>query len=423
MRMGLSLTDPRQQVVITGLGVIAPNGADRDTFWNAVVEGRSGIDWISSFDTSDTYCKIGGEVCDFDAADYMPPKTASRTSRFSAFAVAAARQAVEDAGLDEAPIDPYKRGAVFGTTLASMGNIGDEMYFDFVRSGAKGLDLLGPSQLAAHAATANVFVELGFKGPNTTSGAGCVAAIDAVATAVAMLRSGQADVMVAGGTEACLSIVGMSLLCAQKVLTRHNDPPQQACRPYDDTRDGLVLSEGAGAVVLETAAHAMERGAHIYGQVMGYSSTTEAYHLLLADPGGEELAVAFRRAMLQGKISPEEVDYVCAHGISNRQYDIAETQAVKQVLGRRAYNVPMSSIKSTTGQPFAAGGAWQLLASCMAIQTGLIPPTINYRVPDPECDLDYVPNYARRARVETVMVNSHSVGGTHGCLIMRKFEG
>ena len=421
--MSLSLMDPRQQVVITGLGVIAPNGIGKDNFWNAIVEGRSGIDWISTFDTSDTYCKIGGEVRNFDASDYMSAKKAARMGRFSAFAVAAARLAVEDANLDTPAKDPYKCGAVFGTTLASMGNIGDDMYYDFIRQGARSLDILGPSQLAAHAATSNVFIELGFKGPNTTSGAGCVAALDSVATAVGMLRSGHAKIMVAGGTEACLSIVGMNLLSAQKVLTRHNDPPQKACRPYDDTRDGLVLSEGAGAVVLETAEHAIERGAHIYAQVMGYGTTTEAYHLLLSDPSGDELAVAFRRALLAGKVSADDIDYICAHGISNRQYDIAETEAVKQVMSRRAYNVPMSSIKSTTGQPFAAGGAWQLAASCMTLQTSLIPPTINYRVPDPQCDLDYVPNYARRARVETVMINSHSVGGTHGCMVIRKYTG
>jgi len=249
-----------------------------------------------------------------------------------------------------------------------------------------------------------------------------VASIDAVGTCANMLRSGQANVMIAGATEACLSIVGMSLLCEQKVLTHHNDPPEEACRPYDNTRDGLVLSEGAGAVVLETAEHAMARGAPIYCEVMGYAATTEAYHLLLADPGGDELAYAFKRALLEGKVAADEVDYVCAHGISNRQYDVAETKAVKAVLGKRAYSVPMSSIKSSTGQPFAPGGAWQLAAACMSIQTGIIPPTINYRVPDPDCDLDYVPNYARRARVDTVMVNSHSVGGTHGCLIIRRFE-
>ncbi len=420
--MGPSLLSPRRRVVITGLGVVAPNGIGKDAFWDAITEGRSGVDWITSFDTSETYCKIGGEVSDFDAADYMPAKKARRTGRFSSFAVAAARLAMEDAGIEVGGMDPYKMGAIIGTTVAGQGNITDELYHHFENYGAAGIDQLAPSQLSAHAATASVFIELGMKGPNTTCSAGCVAGIDAVATCASILKSGQAQVMVAGATEAPLSPFGMGLLCAQKVLTRHNDPPHEASRPYDNTRDGLVLSEGGGAVVLETAEHAMERGARTYAEIMGYGSTTEAYHLLLADPGGEELAYAFRRALLAGKVAADEIDYVSAHGISNRQYDIAETKAVKMVLGRRAYNVPMSSIKSSTGQPFAPGGTWQLASACMSIQTGMIPPTINYRVRDPECDLDYVPNYARRARVDTAMINSHSVGGTHGCLIIRRFH-
>ncbi len=420
--MGLVLQNPRRQVVITGLGVVAPNGIGRDAFWNAIVEGRSGIDWITSFDTSEIYCKIGGEVRDFDAADYMPAKKARRTGRFSSLAVAAARLAMEDAGLDAGNLAPYRSGAIVGTTMAGLGNVGDDIYHHLAQHGIKGLDPLSPSQVSAHAATANVFIELGMKGPNSTTGSGCVASIDAVASCAEVLRSGRAEVMIAGASEACLSLVGMSVLCAQKVLTHHNDPPQEASRPYDNTRDGLVLSEGSGAAVLETAAHAMERGARIYAEVLGYEATTEAYHLLLADPSGDELAYAFRKALLAGKVGADEIDYISAHGISNRQYDTAETKAVKMVLGRRAYNVPMSSIKSSAGQPFAPGGMWQLLSACMSMQTGMIPPTINYRTRDPECDLDYVPNYARRARVDTVMVNSHSVGGTHGCLIVRKFE-
>jgi len=242
--MGPSLLSPRRRVVITGLGVVAPNGIGKDAFWDAIIEGRSGVDWITSFDTSDIYCKIGGEVKDFDAADFMPAKKADRTGRFSSFAVAAARLAMEDADLDPGTLDPYKSGAVFGTTMAGLGNIGDDIYHHLERHGIKGLDPLSPSQVSAHAATANVFIELGMKGPNSTTGAGCVASIDAVASCANALRSGQAQVMIAGASEACLSLVGMSVLCAQKVMTHHNDPPQEASRPYDNTRDGLVLSEG-----------------------------------------------------------------------------------------------------------------------------------------------------------------------------------
>ncbi|MEI6501291.1 MAG: beta-ketoacyl synthase N-terminal-like domain-containing protein, partial [Armatimonadota bacterium] len=286
----------------------------------------------------------------------------------------------------------------------------------------KGMDLLAPSETSAHAATSNVAIELGLRGPNTTSGAGCAATLDAINSCLYLLRGGLAKMMIAGATESLVSEVGMATLAAQRVFTRRNDPPQAACRPYDKTRDGLVLSEGSAAVILETAEHAMDRGAHIYAEVLGYGATTEAQHLLFSRSDGEDMARAFREAVLQAKISLDEIDYICAHGISNQSYDLAETVAVKTVMGDRAYHVPMSSIKSMTGQPFGPGGGWQIAAACMSLETGLLAPTINYHVPDPECDLDYVPNVARQARVDTVLVNSHAGGGTHACLLLRRFD-
>jgi 3-oxoacyl-[acyl-carrier-protein] synthase II len=416
-----SLLDPRQRVVITGLGVVAPNGIGREAFWNACVEGRSGIDWIKSFDTTDLYCKIGGEVRDFEAGDYLDPKAARRVSRFGAFAVASARLAIADATIDMSRMDPYRLGTVFGTGGAGVGNVACEAYERVFRSGGRGLDVAAPVQAAAHASTLNVFIALGFRGHNTTCSAGCASGLDAIAQASAALRAGRADVIVAGGAEAPLSWASMTGMAASRVFTHHNDPPQAASRPYDDTRDGLVLSEGGGAVVLETAAHAMDRGAPIQAEVMGYATTAEAFHVLSSKTDGEELAHGFRSALLEAKISADEVDYVCAHGISSRDYDVAEVNAVKRALGDRAYHIPMSSIKSCTGQAFAAGGVWQTIAGCMAVGTGLVPPTINLRHPDPLCDLDHVPNYARRARVDCVMVNSHSLGGTHACLVIRRF--
>jgi 3-oxoacyl-(acyl-carrier-protein) synthase len=214
----------------------------------------------------------------------------------------------------------------------------------------------------------------------------------------------------------------MTTMCVSRVPTRQNDPPEAASRPYDNTRDGLVVSEGSGAVVLETAAHAMDRGATIYGEVVGYAVTSEAYHFFDSRTEGEELARALRQALLEAKVGADEIDYVCAHGISGRDYDVAEVNAVKAALGDRAYHIPMSSIKSCTGQAFGASGTWQVIAGCMAMQTGMVPPTINLHTPDPQCDLDHVPNYARPARVDSVMVNSHSLGGTHACLVARRFE-
>ena len=416
--MAWSPDNPRQRVVITGLGVVAPNGIGKETFWQALIAGRSGIDWITSFDTSGLYCRIAGQVKDFDARDYMSKRGVRMAGRFAHFSVAASRLAVEDAGLEPSRVDPYRMGAIFGTSLAGVGNISDDMYHRFETQGPDGIVPSMATEMAAHAATSHVFIELGFKGPNSTSAAGCVASLDSIAVACDVLRAGQADVMIAGGTEACISPGVMALLCKQRVLTHHNSHPGEASRHYDHPRDGLVLSEGGGAVILETLEHARERGATIYAEVRGYSSATEAKRMIAAEQSGDELAYAFETALLSGRVAAEQIDYVCAHGIGTREYDIADTNAIKKVLGERAHNVPVSSIKSIIGQSFAAGGAFQVVSSCMTLTTGIIPPTINYRVPDPACDLDYVPNQARRARVDMVMTNSHSFGGTHAALIL-----
>ena len=418
---GRNLQSLRRRVVITGLGVVSPSGIGKDAFWSSIVNGRSGIDWIETFDTSNLYCKIAGEILNFTASDYMNPKEARRAGRFAHFAVAAARLALKDADLDPSGLNPYQIGAVMSTSTAGSGEHSIPLYSAFEHHGADAVEITHPTQVLAHSATSHVFIELGLKGPNTTAGSACAGSLDAVAICHNILRSGQAQVMLAGGTEANVTPFGMGVLCRQRVLSANNDPPRAACRPYDATRDGIVISDGAGVVVLETAAHALDRGARIYAEVLGYSSATEAFHLMASVPTGEELAHAFRAALLQAKLAPQDVDYICAHGVGNRPYDTAETNAFKQVLGERAYNLPVSSIKSSTGQPFAAGGAWQLTSSCMTLETGLVPPTINYRVPDPECDLDYVPGHARRARVDTIAINAHSFGGTHCCLLLRRF--
>jgi 3-oxoacyl-[acyl-carrier-protein] synthase II len=411
----------RRRVVITGLGVVASCGIGREAFWDSVSNGRSGIDWIQGFDTSDLYCKIAGEILNFKAEDYMKPREARRAGAFAHYAVAAARLAVTDSGMDLSREDRYRLGAVMSTSTAGAGEHSPALYSTFEQEGAKAVEMTHPTQVLAHSATSHVCIELGLKGPNSTCSVACVGSLDAVASASNSLRTGQADMMLAGGTEACVTPFGMGVLCRQRVFTSYNDPPQAACRPYDGTRDGIVVSDGAGVVMLETAAHALERGAKIYGEVVGHSCTTEAYHLLASTMTGVELAHALQQALLQAKLSPLDLDYLCAHGVGSMPYDIAETNAFKLALGDRAYNIPVSSIKSTTGQPFSPGGAWQLISSCMTLETGLVPPTINYQVPDPECDLDYVPNWARRARVDTISINAHGFGGTHGVVLVRRF--
>lgn len=412
----------KRRVVITGLGVVSSTGMGKDAFWEAVRDGRSGVRHITGFDCENLYSRVAGQITDFDATRYLPDGDVRRSGEFVHYAVGAAYMAVEEAGLDLSTEDPFRVGTVFGTSMGGNGNIADDLYARWFEHGAHACGPTDCVQVAPHAATSHIFISLGLRGPNATVTTGCCAALDAIAQSRQILSSGQADVIITGGTEACVSPMAMSLLCKTGVLTHFNENPQKASRPYDARRDGLVLSDGAGAMVLETAEHALRRGAHIYAEVRGFGTASEAQDLVRADPSGEELAAAFRNALVESHLGPEDIDYVCAHGIANVDYDKADTRAIKQVLGKRAYNIPVSSIKSTTGQPFAAGGAWQTIAACMAIQTNTVPPTINYEAPDPECDLDYVPNHARRARVDTAMVNSHSFGGTHAALIVRQFD-
>lgn len=412
----------KKRVVVTGIGVVSPCGIGVQPFWESVRDGRSGIGWITSFDASQLYCRIAGEVHDFDPTDYMDTKEAGRSGRFVHFAVASAMLAAQDAGLDEANIDRTRYGTVFGTSTAGNGNIADQNYKNYLDNGPKQCGATDCVQVTPHVSTAYVFITLGMKGPNASVATGCCASLEAIALSRDILRRGEADVMIAGASESVIYEYPMAMLCKAHVLTHYNERPERASRPYDATRDGLVVSEGGGAVVLETAYHAISRGANIYGEVLGYGSATEGKHLVIPDPSGVELARAFSFALADSRLAPDDMDYVCAHGIGNTGYDAADTRAIKMVLGERAYNIPVSSIKGTTGQPFAPGGAWQAAATLMAMRESIVPPTINYRVPDPECDLDYVPNQARVARIETAMLNSHSLGGTHSALILRKFE-
>lgn len=414
--------DLRRRVVITGLGVVSSSGMGKDAFWEAVRDGRSGVRHITGFDCDHLYSRIAGQITDFDATQYMSYGDARRSGEFVHYAVAAAHMAVEDSGLELSAEDPYRVGTIFGNSMGGNGNMADGLYFRWMDEGVTACGPTDCVQIAPHAATAHVFISLKIHGPNASVATGCCTALEAVSQGRDILRSGQADVMVVGSSEACVSPMAMSLLCKTGVLSHYNEEPERASRPYDARRDGLVLAEGAGSMVLETADHALRRGAHIYAEVMGYGTTTEAQHLVVPDPSGEELAQALRNALLESHLGPEDIDYVCAHGIANVDYDRADTRALKLALGRRAYNIPVSSIKGTTGQPFAAGGAWQIVAACMAMQTNTVPPTLNYEVPDPECDLDYVPNRARRARVDAAVINSHSFGGTHAALIIREFH-
>lgn len=410
------------RVVITGLGVVSSTGMGRQAFWDAVVEGRSGIRYVTGFDVRELYCRVAGQITDFDPADYMDAAEARKCGRFVHFALAAAEMAVADADIDLNLVPAFRKGAICGTSVAGSGNITDDIYRRYYSSGPRACRPLDHLEMAPHASTARLMIRHGMKGPSGSVASGCCSSLESVAVGANAIRSGSADVMLVGASEAVISEFGLALLSRVNIMTHHNEDPTTACRPYDATRDGIVVSEGAGIVVLESAAHALDRGAHIFAEVAGYGCATEGQHLANADAGGVELAKAIRQALDEARLAPSDIDYVCAHGIANREYDVADMRALKLALGRHAYSIPVSSIKGTTGQPFAAGGAWQITAACMSLDTGIVPPTINYRHRDPDCDLDCVPNRARCARVDTAIVNSHSFGGTHSALILRRFE-
>ena len=414
--------DLKRRVVITGLGVVSSAGMGRDEFWTAVRDGKSGIRHITGFDCAQLSSRVGGEIVDFDPMQYMTYAEARRAGKFTHYCVASARMAVEDAQVDLSSMDPFRMGAVLGSSMGGAGNIADDIYQRWFERGPDGMSVTDCVQIGAHAATSHVFIDLGMRGPNTTVSSGCTTGLEAIHAGADILRGGQADLMVVGAGEASVGPVAMSALCKTGVLTTHNEEPERASRPYDATRDGLALSEGGGVLVLETAWHALKRGARIYAEVAGYGTSTEGQHLIMPDPSGNELALAFRNALTAAHAAPEDVDYVCAHGIGNVDYDRADTRAIKLVLGERAYNIPVSSIKGVTGQPFSPGGVCQTVASCMAMLESVVPPTINYHEKDPLCDLDYVPNTARSARIDTVMTNSHSFGGTHAAMILRRFD-
>ncbi len=411
-----------RRAVITGIGVVTCAGIGKDAFWRSVRDGVSGIRRIDTFDVSELSSKIGGLVRGFDPYDYVEPKKAAKMGRFGHFAVASARLALQDADLDLERIDRSSIGVTFGSTTAGNGNVADDHYRTIFHDGIRSCDSSAINEIPTHAAASHIAIELGLKGPCMSEGTGCATAVIATARGMEALRNGHARCMVVGASEACMSSFVFTLLCRQRVLSTTNDEPHRACKPYDKHRDGLVAAEGGGALVLETAEHALNRGARIYAEVIGYGVASEAYHMVVTLPTGEALTRALATALASARIAPGDIDYVCPHGIGNKQYDVADARGLRMGLGEHIYRVPVSSIKAVTGQPFAAGGALQAAATCMAITTETLPPTLNHTTPDDECVFDVVPGVARRAQVDTAIINGHSFGGTHAVLVLRRFE-
>jgi 3-oxoacyl-[acyl-carrier-protein] synthase II len=412
------------RVVITGMGGLTPLGNSVAEFWQGCLEGRSGIDYISLI-KPEVYMNypahISGEVHDFEPTAYMDRRDARRMARFSQLAVAATRQAIEDADLDIDSVDRERVGVLIGNGIGGMPNTDAAMRTILSRGGMR-LDPLYLPKMLPNMAAAQVAMIFGAKGFSNTTITACAASTQALGEARDVIRLGRADVMLAGGTEAGISELGLSGFSVMRALSTRNDEPQKASRPFDAGRDGFVAAEGSAMLVLESLEHARARGARILAELAGYAACNDGYHLVAPQPDGEGAVRAMRWALEDAAVQPEEVDYINAHGTSTPLNDPSETLAIKTVFGEHAYRVPISSTKSMIGHAMGASGAMESLACVMTLQTGIIHPTINQEQPDPECDLDYVPNTARRADVRVILKNSFGFGGQNACLVFKRFE-
>jgi len=407
-----------RRVVVTGIGMVTPLGPDVASNWDALVHGRSGITRITKFDPSPYETQIAGQIPDFDATKYMDRKEARRTDRFTHLGVAAASQALKDAKLDKIP-DAERVGTAIGTGVGGLETLIDQVVLMEQRGPSRLSPFLVP-MLMANAASAQISMQFGLKGPSLTHVSACASSSHAIGESGEIIRRGQADVMVTGGSEAAVLPLAIGAFSNMHAMSRRNDDPEGASRPFDKDRDGFVLSEGAAVVILEEREHAIKRGAQIYGELVGYGATADAYHITSPAPEGEGNARSMRMALKQAGLAPTAIDYINAHGTSTQPNDREETGAIKAVFGEHAYKLMVSSTKSMSGHLLGAAGAFEAIACLLALKEGCIPPTINYTTPDPALDLDYVPNTARAKAITTALSNSMGFGGHNASLIFNK---
>ncbi|MBE9474954.1 MAG: beta-ketoacyl-ACP synthase II [Chloroflexi bacterium] len=409
------------RVVITGLGAITPLGVTLEGIWNNLLEGRSGVRKITQFDASGLPCQIAGEIPDFNPTDYIDKKEARRLARSSQIALAAAMIAVEDAGLPATMPEPERSAVYFGTGIGGL-----DVFEDSSRVfHAKGYSRVNPFSLPGTIPNMPAFAigrQFQCLGPNFTITTACATSTQAIGEACELIRRGAADIVISGGTEAMIrdfAIVGF--IAMRALTTSYNDNPEQASRPFDLNREGFVFSEGAGVLVVEELEHARKRGAHIYAEIAGHAASSDGFHIAAPDPEAAGPARAMRWALQDAKLRAEEIDHINAHGTSTVLNDPTETRAIKSVFGDHAYHVPISSTKSMFGHAMGASGALEAIVCTQVIQHGWLPPTINYETPDPECDLDYVPNQARQVEVNATLSNSFGLGGQNACLVIKRY--
>ena len=407
-----------KRIVVTGVGAVTPIGDTVDATWDAMRHGRGGIARITRFDPTPYESQMAGEVKDFDPTKYMDRKDARRTDRFAQFAVAAASQALTDGKVD-ATKEPERIGVSIATGVGGLETLVEQVLLMEKRGPSRLSPFLVP-MLMANAGSAQVSMQFGLKGPNLTHVSACASSAHAIGECAAIIDRGQADIMVAGGAEAAVLPLAIGAFSTMHAMSRRNDDPEHASRPFDKDRDGFTLSEGGAAVILEEREHALARGARIYGELVGYGATADAYHITSPSPEGEGNARSMRMALKEAKLEPTAIDYINAHGTSTQPNDREETAAIKQVFGAHAYKLLVSSTKSMTGHLLGAAGALEAIACLLALRDGCIPPTINYHTPDPALDLDYVPNSARPREITTALSNSMGFGGHNATLIFTK---
>jgi 3-oxoacyl-[acyl-carrier-protein] synthase II len=410
-----------RRVVITGMGAITPLGNSVSEFWQACVDGRSGIDFVTQFDASGYPSRIAGEVKGFDPLDHMERREARHMSRFSHFAVAASRQALESAELNLERQDRSRVGVILGNGIGGLPSIEQAVHTIRDKSGLR-IDPFFMPKMLPNMAAAQLSLVLGAKGYSNTVITACAAATQAMGDSLDLIRSGRADVVLTGGTEAALCELGLCGFAVMRALSTHNEEPQKASRPFDAERDGFVAAEGAAILVFEDLEHARRRSAPIVAEIAGYGACNDAYHVVAPCADGEGAIRAMGWALEDADVTPDEVDYINAHGTSTKINDSAETLAIKKMFGQQAYRIPVSATKSMIGHAFGAAGALESVACLEAMRHGVIPPTINYEHPDPDCDLDYVPNEARRADVRVALKNSFGFGGQNACLLFERLE-
>ena len=408
----------RRRVVITGLGTVAPNGIGKDAFWKSLVAGTSAVGPISLFDASPYPCRVGAEVTNFRPEEFMLPARVKHRGRFSQLAVAAAKLAVQDACLNLKDVRADRVRIAMGTSMSGIGDITEGARLGFARAGFEGIPIVSGLEFSAHAPVSHISSELRIQGQALTLGSACTTGLDAVQWAAQQIADGYADFALAGATDAPFAELAYATLSALGILTTYEGPPSKASRPYDLHRDGMVLGEGAAVVILEELNNAIGRGAPFYAEVLGYGHGNEGGYGPRTDTAEKALTNGIRSALASAGLTPRDVDHINAHGNGLPDYDLVETRAFKEALGVHAYNIPVNSIKSTIGHAMGAASALQVVASCLTIQYGVIPPTINLDTPDPECDLDYVPLKARSGRFRRILINAHAMGGTHSVLIL-----